>query len=101
MAFRARRIYQHWYEANFSAGGCRAHRCWQGKQGAGAPTGASSKDALFFAKTWRQVCRPQAACSSRPREKVPASETSSDFFLLSEIRLYVLHAMGLINWVWY
>ena len=29
------------------------------------------------------------------------SEEQMDFFYVSELRLYVLHALGLINWVWY
>ena len=31
----------------------------------------------------------------------PASENPNDFFFQSELRLYVLHALGWINWVWY
>jgi len=30
-----------------------------------------------------------------------ATERHEDFFFLSELRLHVLHALGVINWVWY
>jgi len=67
-------------------------------------------DAHFFRKRWRSVCRPAEVCSDRyaPLGKpkmdgtpAGATERHEDFFFLSELRLHVLHALGVINWVWY
>ena len=62
---------------------------------------ARERDARFFAKFWQHVCRPQAPCDATRVRHLPESETGDDFFIRSELRLYVLHSMGLINWIWY
>ena len=61
----------------------------------------------------RSLCRPRVACSEKvdlhgPPGKgawkigVPLlSEEYDDFFYRSELRLAVLQALGLINWVWW
>ena len=91
------KVYMHWYDERM-AEGCRPHGCWRG-DAAALPT-ARPNDVDFFKRSSALVCRPQGLCTAKDR-RLPASEVPLDFFLLSELRLYVLHAMGLINWVWY
>jgi len=109
-------VYQHAYDAAF-APSCHADgaRCWRGEPGAFSPAAyglepsmnttvarlARERDARFFAKFWQHVCRPQAPCDATRVRHLPESETGDDFFIRSELRLYVLHSMGLINWIWY
>ena len=53
----------------------------------------------------RAVCMPSKRCEFvGPGKQLPPgllSEHADFFFFLSELRLAVLHAIGLINWVWY
>ena len=112
-------IYQHWDDPSFTTS-CREHACWRGEDevqfAARLAANARPKDAkqhvldaAFFRTHSHRVCRPTDECSStyaalgaRLGEKpLGASERHDDFFFLSELRLYVLHAMGVINWVWY
>ena len=121
-------IYQHYFDASF-ADGCRGHSCWRGdprvrfarpsSSAASAPeavlppaalpagpaAAAHARDMRFFKRFSHQVCRVDGICAApggaAARRKLPSSEAPDDFFFLSELRLYVLHAMGIINWVWY
>ena len=34
-------------------------------------------------------------------DRLPPSEQQGDFFFLAELRLPILHALGIVNWVWY
>ena len=58
-------------------------------------------DAAFWQAHWQAVCTPAAVCTNELSHRLPRSEGQEDFFYLSELRLYVLHALGVINWVWY
>ena len=53
----------------------------------------------------RGACRPDESCHLRRTRNYTGhlltSDTQMDFFYLSELRLYVLHALRQINWVWY
>ena len=63
----------------------------------------------------RRVCRPKSDCGAINRTHAPSasgvvermasaiapSEVPDDFFIRSELRLHVLHALGELNWVWY
>lgn len=116
-------LYQHFYDSHF-APGCKALRCWRGEGGAftadsadgtlgggttgggggdrngnDAPDAATSRDARFFRRFSKSVCRPHDVCGTG--RGLPQSENPDDFFFRSELRLYVLHALGLIRWVWY
>jgi hypothetical protein len=91
-------LYQHHDDSRISTD-CR-HNCarW------GLPWNASAS---------RVLCRPRTDCRERvdlrgpPRQDVGSvgvmllSEEPNDFFYLSELRLTVMHVLGLANWVWY
>lgn len=61
----------------------------------------------------KMVCRPQTPCLAKVDLHGPPgrgawkigvpllSEEQDDFFYRSELRLAVMHVLGLINWVWY
>ena len=60
------------------------------------------RDLSFLHAFGRIVCRPKSECSNAYATRMPyRTEYHDDFFYLSELRLHVLHAVGLINWVWY
>ena len=98
-------VYMHWYDKRF-ASTCR-HECvpgyfrrtTEGRRGGG---GLMSSKNILLAPS---LCRPHMPCdaplSPGVEKYVHQSERAHDFFFLSEVRLYVLHALGHINWVWY
>ena len=92
-------LYQHYYDERI-APHC-SHPCdrW------GFPWNANAS---------RKLCRPRTNCSAPVNLRGPPgkagmwrlgvplfSEELDDFFYLSELRLAVMHVLGLINWVWY
>ena len=71
---------------------------------------AARSSELGVSKAWleknsmSQICSddPRTQCDSNDQARsLPPSEGHNDFFFLSELRFYVLHAFALINWVWY
>ena len=63
---------------------------------------------LYGKGEMKQFLRGSLLCSrNRTCEVVsglnvaPESENPDDFFWKSELRVYVLHALGYVNWVWY
>ena len=104
-------IYQHAFDERF-ADSCRAHRCWLGNSGEFAGVGAKynwSTEARFWQKWGASLCRPTEECAGRaaPGSKAPylwklwPSEQPDDFFFRSELRIAIMHAMGILSWVWY
>ena len=89
-------LYQHYYDSSF-AHNC-SHECITPRQRA---------DLYGSAETARFICRPDRACQDAGRFGTNSpllsanSEDPEDFFFRSELRLYVLHALGAVNWVWY
>ena len=49
----------------------------------------------------RRFCQPKKACDAFNLTNAAASEAPIDFYFLSELRLAVLHVLGLISWKWY
>ena len=92
-------IYQHHYDARF------AERC--------SPARCLREGDPKFLPHLEALCRPKETCDRSKTTKTEAwssasdagavlkSEDQEDFFFRSELRLHVLHAIGLINWVWY
>ena len=95
-------VYQHWFDARFSLG-CRPHACAKRNSSALVMDGAIPQSYRRWGDT---LCQPERLCKSHlsvheRRVGIPETESTHDFFFLSELRLYVLEALGLINWVWY
>ena len=101
-------LYQHYYDRAF-ARGCLEHQCV-------ATTEVDAKDLeamraperiLLYKlqRTNESLCTPQTLCAPQRAESsmlaLRQSEVPTEFFFLADLRLYVLHALGHINWVWY
>ena len=96
-------VYQHYYDSRFTTS-CRPHACLTSAQA--LELGLSAR----FIKDYgmRAICQPERSCYLRTHRNMtpgsfnaPTSDGHFDFFYLSELRMYVLHASGRINWVWY
>ena len=103
-------LYTHWYDSRF-ASSCK-HPCLEveASQQAGLATeallrGQKVEDLSRKAHFPSPFCTPNQICTALPptdmNGKRRESEAQTDFFFLAELRLYVLHALGHINWVWY
>ena len=97
-------VYQHHYDARLAAD-CAGPCLSDPTVDAGARRNVSAKEMLIS----RQVCQPSERCDARvtrakgngSQPRIPLSEQHDDFFFLSELRLPVLHVLGLLNWIWY
>ena len=91
--------YQYHHSPRFAVS-CSGHPCV-------ASTNASAESFLRKSKVAAALCQPQEDCKARSSHLVDdagralLSEGPEDFFYRSELRLAVLHAFGMINWVWY
>ena len=83
-------IYQHWYD-NTIADLCST-KCWDGSDG-------TPNDKMFWSKYKHEVCRPNSFCNSSMTIGIPRSENQMDFFMKSELKLYLFHALGAIRWM--
>ena len=99
-------LYQHWYDERL-ASSCKPHACLTKLE-------VSALEHAKFNYNPGKVCRPRSLCHDDRKGRTKSAKTLStvvqgvllsdrhiDFFLLAELRLYVLHALGLINWIWY
>ena len=98
-------VYQHWYDKRFSSH-CDSFKCISKDQALALDAGAELATSISRGFI---MCRPTRPCENVRGKPYPtssdwhgpASEEPDDFFLRSELRVYVLHALGLVNWIWY
>ena len=69
------------------------HECIQKSQ-------LSPSEQEGFTRRLKGLCTPREACSTMGGAGT-STDSPNDFFFLSELRNYVLHVMGFVNWVWY
>ena len=86
-------VYQHWYDSRLTPH-CRSPCLSQLK---GLVNGTSPSEWQVS----RRFCQPKKACDAFNLTNAAASEAPIDFYFLSELRLAVLHVLGLISWKWY
>ena len=100
-------VYQHFYDRAVTSS-CHRHACLTDSEALNRPDAGLSPKWLSAHKV-TQICQLDRLCDDHVRhedalrmtQRLPASEGHTDFFFLSELRMYVLHAFGLVNWVWY
>lgn len=108
-------VYQHHYDSRLTShcrAPCLAAAVTTGRRDWSFPAWKISPAEVNIS---RHVCRPTSECDAINRTHAPsasgalrrmttplyASEVPEDFYFLSELRLHILHALGVFNWVWY
>jgi hypothetical protein len=86
-------VYQHYYDREIQS--VCPTSCWHGNTSLYNVTG---RDHEFFHALSSQVCRPDIYCNTSQTTNVPVSENQEDFFIKSEIKLHLLHALGMVTW---
>jgi len=107
-------VYQHWYDKPLTSH-CRAPCLFAMSAAALNQTAGKLAGGPMEVEISKRVCHPMSDCYSINTTHAPSasgqiekldmplfsSEVPHDFYFLSELRPHVLHALGIINWVWY
>ena len=86
-------VYQHYYDARL-VDRCPS-TCWDGES---VLPNTTQADRQFFQEFSHDVCRPRKHCTASQSSSIPRSENQVDFFVKSELKLHLLHALGILRW---